>query len=101
MYMCAWCLWKPEEDMPDLLKLELQVVIIHHASARNQTWVFWKNSQIKDCGTTPWLAFFLKENNKGLFIYLVVFLGVWGTAANKVLLIKATLKIDSVPNLYP
>lgn len=61
---------------------------------------FGRIAKLKTVAPPPGLHFFLKEN-KGLFIYLVVFLGVWGTAANKVLLIKATLKIDSVPNLYP
>jgi hypothetical protein len=39
-HMCAWYLWKPEEDI-GLLELELQMIMSHPVSARNQTYVLF------------------------------------------------------------
>jgi len=39
-HMCAWCPWKPEEDI-GFPELELQMIVRHCVSAGNQTHVLF------------------------------------------------------------
>jgi hypothetical protein len=43
-YICAWCLWRLDED--SIFSGSRVTVMTHHVGAGNLIWVFYKSSQV-------------------------------------------------------